>query len=147
MNLTKRNKQNGLEFTNYNLQELLQFRFRRGPLNYRLERNTTPLSWGVYTENSGISVKILEWPTNRIKKRSSISLDAYTTEDIIYKWKYNNIEVGATRTAQFDVYKGSLSSSVDSYKIGRVFLQGGKRKVIYKGVKSPPESNVFRFIL
>lgn len=57
-----------------------------------------------------------------------MSLDAYTIEDIIYKWKYNNIEVGATRTAQFDVYKGSLSSSVDSYKTGRVFLKVGRGK-------------------
>ncbi|CAH3027949.1 unnamed protein product [Porites evermanni] len=48
---------------------------------------------------------------------------AYTIEDIIYKWKYNNIEVGATRTAQFDVYKGSLSSSVDIYKTVTYFLK------------------------
>ena len=44
--------------------------------------------------------------------------DAYSTEDIIYKWKYQEVEVEAKSMAQFDYYSASLSSSFDKYKTG-----------------------------
>lgn len=44
--------------------------------------------------------------------------DAYSTEDIIYKWKYQEVEVEAKSMAQFDYRSASLSSSFDMYKTG-----------------------------
>ncbi|XP_027060017.1 gamma-aminobutyric acid receptor subunit rho-3-like isoform X1 [Pocillopora damicornis] len=43
---------------------------------------------------------------------------AYSTEDIIYKWKYQEVEVEAKSMAQFDYCSASLSSSFDMYKTG-----------------------------
>ena len=48
--------------------------------------------------------------------------DAYTAEDIIYKWEFKDVEVGATQMAQFDYKRASLSTSVDMYKIGKSYI-------------------------
>ena len=48
--------------------------------------------------------------------------DAYTTEDIIYKWKYKDVKVEATKMAQFDYKRASLSTSEDMYKIGKSYF-------------------------
>lgn len=48
--------------------------------------------------------------------------DAYTTEDIIYKWKYKDVKAGATKMTQFHYKRASLSTSVDIYKIGKSYF-------------------------
>jgi len=45
--------------------------------------------------------------------------DAYTTEDIIYKWEHKDVKVEATQMAQFAYKRASLSTSVNIYQIGK----------------------------
>ncbi len=54
--------------------------------------------------------------------------DAYTTEDIIYKWKYKEVEVEATQMAQFDFCRASLSTSVNIFKIGKSYFSKWKAR-------------------
>lgn len=46
-------------------------------------------------------------------------LDAYTTNDIIYKWEYEKVKVETKGMAQFDFNKAFLSTSVESFSIGK----------------------------
>ena len=45
-------------------------------------------------------------------------LDAYSMDEIIYKWKHDVVKVETALMAQFDYRKASLSSSVESFAIG-----------------------------
>ena len=45
-------------------------------------------------------------------------LDAYSMEDIIYKWKHDVVKVETALMAQFDYRRASLSTSVESFAIG-----------------------------
>ena len=45
-------------------------------------------------------------------------LDAYSMDEIIYKWKYDVVKVETALMAQFDYRKASLSTSVESFAIG-----------------------------
>lgn len=45
-------------------------------------------------------------------------LDAYSMDEIIYKWQYDVVKVETALMAQFDYRKASLSTSVESFAIG-----------------------------
>ena len=59
-----------------------------------------------------------EYSCHFLKLFLLFNTDAYSTEDIIYKWKYQEVEVEAKSMAQFDYCSASLSSSFDMYKTG-----------------------------
>ena len=62
--------------------------------------------------------KLRNIPVHFLKLFLLFNTDAYSTEDIIYKWKYQEVEVEAKSMAQFDYCSASLSSSFEMYKTG-----------------------------